>query len=44
MNVDIREEIIVRPAEGVDVLTGVKCGMLWKLKKAVYGLKQSNKE
>ena len=44
LNADIKEEIIVRPAEGLDLLTGVKCGMLWKLKKTVYGLKQSNKE
>ena len=44
MNADIKEEIIVRPAEGLELLTGDKCGMLWKLKKRVYGLKQSNKE
>ena len=44
LNADIKEEIIVRPAEGVELLIGVKCGMLWKLKKTVYGLKQSNKE
>ena len=44
LNTGIKEEIIVRLAEGVELLTGVKCGMLWKLKKTVYGLKQSNKE
>ena len=44
MKADIREDIIVRPAEGLELLTGDKCGMLWKLKKTVYGLKQSNKE
>ena len=44
MNAVIKEDIIVRPAEGLEQLTGVKCGMLWKLKKTVYGLKQSNKE
>ena len=25
MNADIKEEIIVRPAEGVELLIGVKC-------------------
>ena len=44
MNANIKEDIIVRPAEGLEQLTGVKSGTLWKLKKAVYGLKQSNKE
>ena len=44
MNADIKEDIIVRPAEGLELLTGVKRGMLWKLKKTVYGLKQSNRE
>ena len=44
LNADIKEDIIVRPAEGLELLTGVKSGMLWKLKKTVYGLKQSNKQ
>ena len=44
LNADIKEDIIVRPAEGLELLTGVKRGMLWKLKKTVYGLKQSNRE
>ena len=44
MNADIKEDIIVRPAESLILPTGVKCGMLCKLKKTVYGLKQSNKE
>ena len=44
LNADIKEDIIVRPAEGLELLTGVRSGMLWKLKKTVYGLKQSNKE
>ena len=44
MDAGIKEEIIDRPAEDMELLTGVKCGMLWKLKKTVYGLKQSNKE
>ena len=44
LNADIKEDIIVRPAEGLELLTGVRSGMLWKLKKTVYGLKQSNKQ
>ena len=44
MKANIKEDIIVRPAEGLELLTGVKRGMLWKLKKTVYGLKQSNRE
>ena len=44
MRANIKEDIIVRPAEGLELLTGVKYGMLWKVKKIVYGLKQSNKE
>ena len=44
LNRDIKEDIIIRPVEGLELLTGVKRGMLWKLKKTVYGLKQSNKE
>ena len=44
LNADIKEDIIDRPAEGMELLTGVKSDMLWKLKKTVYGLKQSNKE
>ena len=31
LNADIKEETIVRPAEGLDLLTCVKCRMLWKL-------------
>ena len=44
LNTDIKEDIIVRPAEGMELLTGVRSDILWKLKKAVYGLKQWNKE
>ena len=44
LNVDIKEEIFVQPAEGIGLLTGVRSDTLWKLKKIVYGLKQSNKE
>ena len=40
LNTDIKEDIIVRPAEGMELLTGVRSDILWKLKKAVYGLKQ----
>ena len=28
----------------MELLTGVRLNMLWRLKKTVYGLKQSNKE
>ena len=44
MNADIKEDIIDRPAEGMERRPGVKCGMLWRLKKTIYGLKQSNKD
>ena len=44
LNAKIQEDIIVRPAECVELLKGVRSGMLWKLKKTVYGLKQSNKQ
>ena len=41
---DIKEDIIIQPVEGLELLTGVRSDTLWKLKKTVYGLKQSNKE
>ena len=44
MDADIKEDIIDRLAEGLELLTGAKSCTLWKLKKTVYGLKQSNKE
>ena len=44
MNRDIKEDIIVRPAERMELLTEVRSDTLWKLKKTVYGLKQSNRE
>ena len=43
-NAGIKGEIFVRPAEGIGLLAGVRSDTLWKLKKTVYGLKQSNKE
>ena len=44
LNADIREDIIDRPAERMELLTEVRSDTLWKLKKTVYGLKQSNRE
>ena len=44
LNADIKEEIFVQPTEGIELFTGVRSDTLWKLKKTVYGLKQSNKE
>ena len=44
LNADVKEEIFVRLAEGMELFTGVRSDTLWKLKKTVYGLKQSNRE
>ena len=44
LNTGIKEKIIVCPAEGLELLAGVRSDTLWKLRKMLCGLKQSNKE
>ena len=33
LNADIKEETIVRPAESLELLTGIRSDKLWKLKE-----------
>ena len=44
LNAHLKEDIIVRPAEGIELLKGADPTKFWRLRRRVYGLKQSNKE
>ena len=40
----MKEDISVRPAEGIELLKGADPSKLWRLRRTVYGLEQSNKK
>ena len=44
LNAHLKDDVIERPAKGIELLKGADPTKLWRLRRRVYGLKQSNKE